>query len=471
MHSRAPSFPLGNDGSDVVLQPRQAFDEAQRLIKQNEMEPAMRLLASAANQDLADAQFLLGTLQHAAAKAEQDDDQQPEAWNMDAEEKRQQANRADDPKDLRTIRKRARKAYMAYVRAKRAAAKAKAAAQANNGLIQHASVQELDHAFGTTLKRFLDPSVPVQPLKASLTNENEDAALGLGDETTAVEWIRRAADNGHRGAQVQLGNFCLSQDPPLPRAAIEWYMRVSGPKAPEPHPDALYNLGLLYYEGVDDAEPPFQADPKASLPFFMKAAEIGDPSAQYFVGHLLHQGSEELGVPANFASARMMLESAANKGHTGAMYYLAQLYRSGDPDHGVAADRRLFVQYLDQAVAHGDADALFCMADIRFHGSDGFFRDLDDAKRLYLEAAAAGNADAFCCLGAMYYNGLGVEQDYRQAFTYYQEAADRHSMEAWKNLAEMYYLGRGVPKNPATAESILKMLRKVDSATATADNK
>ena len=107
------------------------------------------------------------------------------------------------------------------------------------------------------------------------------------------------------------------------------------------------------------------------------------------------------------------------------------------------------------------------MADIYFHGSDGFGQNHEQAHGFYMAAADQGHADAYCCLGALYYNGIGVKQDFEKAFLYYQEAADRDSMMAWKNLAEMYTVGRGVPRNEVTANAIIKMLKKREADEAT----
>jgi TPR repeat protein len=308
------------------------------------------------------------------------------------------------------------------------------------------------------VEMLLDPNAKLEPLLEN-GEDHEGAAKAQLDTTKAVEWLRRAADNSNRDAHVQLGNLCLSHDPPMALEASAWYTRVT--KNDKPHPDALYNLGVMLFDGVDHAEPPFPGNKGASIPFFTRAAEVGDVSAQYFMGVLLHQGDEELEIKPNFRSGLMLVEMAANKGHPGALFYLAQLYRSGDQANDFAADHAKFLETLDKAMEAGDADAFFCMADIYFHGSDDFDQDYEQARAFYMAAAEQGHADAFCCLGALYYNGIGVKQDFEKAFLYYQEAADRDSMEAWKNLAEMYTVGRGVPRNEATAKAIIKMLKKV----------
>ncbi|KAJ0397226.1 hypothetical protein P43SY_005244 [Pythium insidiosum] len=436
---------------------RRALAKAHDAIERDDIDEAMKQLGVAAHLDVADAQYLLGSLLH---QDEGDDTEEDDETSLvaDAETNRQRAADADEPQDLRTIRKRARAAYKQYLLGQRSDSDAPATRLARS-IVQRATPAELDRAFGVTLTQLLDPATEIRPLSAVAMDE----ASSVGDVTQAIEWLRRAAAHGHRDAHVYLGNLCLEQEPPLAKHALEWYFRVTPPRLQkDPHPDALFNIGMLLHDGVENAEPPLEANRAASVPFFVQAAEAGDASAQFFMGQLLFHGDEELGIVANAKSGMMLLEKAAEQNHSGALFFLAQLYRSGDAQHKIKPNHHLFLHYLDHAMQAGDEDALFCMADMYFHGSDGFDKDLEQARMFYEASAEAGSADAFCCLGALYYNGEGVARDYEKAFMYYQEAADRHSMEAWKNLADMYYSGRGVPKNRATAQSILKMLKKME---------
>ncbi|ETM31184.1 hypothetical protein L914_21199 [Phytophthora nicotianae] len=440
----------------------EAFEKAKQLLDGDDLPQAMGYLGVAAHANIADAQYLLGSLLLNEDDEEDEDDAQRKNKELirDAEANRQRSRRADDAQNIKEIRKEARAAYKQYLIEQKRKKQAKAERSASHtSIVQHATTGELDRAFGKTVELLLDPESKLEPLLENGDEDYADVAQTQMDTTKAVEWLRRAADNSNRDAHVQLGNLCLSHDPPMALEASAWYTRVT--KDENPHPDALYNLGVMLFEGVQHAEPPFPGNKGASIPFFTRAAEVGDVSAQFFMGMLLHQGDKDLEIEPNFRSGLMLIEMAASKGHPAALYYLAQLYRSGDEANDFAADHTKFFEHLDKAMEAGDADAFFCMADIYFHGSDGFDQDYEQAHGFYMAAAEQGHADAFCCLGALYYNGIGVEQDFKKAFLYYQEAADRDSMEAWKNLAEMYMVGRGVPRNEATANAIIKMLKKV----------
>ncbi|KAF4034566.1 Sel1 repeat [Phytophthora infestans] len=398
----------------------EAFEKAKELMDGDDLKQAMGYLGVAAHANIADAQYMLGSLLLNEDEEEEKDQAQRKNKELirDAEASRQRSQRADDAQNIKEIRKEARAAYKQYLLEQRRKKQIKTERLAGAAsVVQHATTGELDRAFGKTVELLLDPNSKLEPLLENGDEDYADITKTHLDTTIAVEWLRRAADNSSRDAHVQLGNLCLSHDPPMALQASAWFTR--------------------------HAEPPFPGNKGASIPFFTRAAEVGDVSAQFFMGMLLHQGDKELEIEPNFRSGLMLIEMAASKGHPAAF--------------------AKFLEHLDKAMEAGDADAFFCMADMYFHGSDGFDQDYEQAHGFYMVAAEQGHADAFCCLGALYYNGIGVKQDFKKAFLYYQEAADRDSMEAWKNLAEMYMVGRGVPRNEATATAIIKMLKKVQA--------
>ncbi|OQR95546.1 hypothetical protein THRCLA_07774 [Thraustotheca clavata] len=369
-------------------------------------------------------------------------------WMLDAEDLRQKAHDASDPQDIKTIRKNARKMYKAY----REEQKKKTQAAS---LVQHTTTDALDNVFGSIVEPLLNGKKKLSPLPTEFVEPEDPMALMSQNNATAIEWLRRAADSGHRDAYVRLGNLCMEHEPPLAHAGAAWYSLIAD--VANPHPDALYNLGLLHFEGNSQSVPPVEVNVKLAMQYFMKAAEVGDPSALFFMGHIFHVGHEL--VPANAMSSLMMLEASAAKGHGGACYYLAQLHRSGDESMEIEPNADTFFKYLKQAVECEDADALYCMADLYHYGLPPLTSpDMRLAIEYYTKAAKLEHADALCCLGALKYE----QRDYAKAFQYYQAAADRHSMSAWKNLADMYYTGTGVPQNKKTAESIVDMLKQLE---------
>lgn len=349
-------------------------------------------------------------------------------------------NNAQNIKDIRLYARREFKKYL--LQEKRRAE----LVEQQNSIVQRTKIESLDLVYGAAhFDTILNPDVAIS--HNDTPADSIDLEIRKLDHVVAAKWLRRAAVNGVSDANVQLGNLAIQHDPPLVDNALHWYSTA------EKHPDAFYNLGLLYYNGCGEA---LVQDRLKALEFFHLAARENDPSALFWLGHVYRVGDSELDIVPSFDKALEYLNRASSLDHTGACYYLAQLYRSGDPEYGFEQNTPLFWKYLTQAVELGDPDALYCVGDIYYHGTDGKTRDNDRALEYFRQSAASGHKDALCCLGSIYYQS----QQYTRAFRYYQAAADRHSMEAWKNLAQMYLLGHGVVKSKETADSIIEMLKK-----------
>lgn len=65
--------------------------------------------------------------------------------------------------------------------------------------------------------------------------------------------------------------------------------------------------------------------------------------------------------------------------------------------------------------------------------------------------AEAGDAEAQCVLGVMYYNGEGVLKDDEESVKWYRKAAEQGNATAQFNLGIAYENGLGVPKDSAEA--------------------
>ncbi|GLE07452.1 hypothetical protein PINS_up017763 [Pythium insidiosum] len=175
----------------------------------------MKHLSIAAHLDVADAQYLLGSLLHQDegddSEGASDDSDDAAQLVADAETNRQRAADPDEPQDLRTIRKRARAAYKQYLLSQRNDASTPAGTRLARSIVQRATRAELDRAFGV----------------------HADAAAGPRDGAAAAVVGRGRRDGGKRGrrrdagrrvafdarphtatgdAHVYLGNLCLEQE-------------------------------------------------------------------------------------------------------------------------------------------------------------------------------------------------------------------------------------------------------------------
>ena len=280
-----------------------------------------------------------------------------------------------------------------------------------------------------------------------------------------VRWLLRAHNGGHTKATIALANQLvnLSQsvedkeeeeatasDNPL-RQAMALYESVAGS-----HADASFNLGKLHYEGSPRHGVP--SDRRLSVEWFLRAAEMDDPAAQYWLGYLYHVGDTAAQVEPDLGRALELLEAAAAAGHGEAAMYLCTLHRAGDQDLDLAPSSDLMWKYLRMAEAAGSAEALFMLADLHVHGTDGVAVDAPKALRYYLEAGELSHSAALCSAAAMHFQGLGTARDLKRAYQLYQLAVDADSgnLEAWRNLASCYYHGHGVPQDRSLAKTILE---------------
>jgi TPR repeat protein len=138
---------------------------------------------------------------------------------------------------------------------------------------------------------------------------------------------------------------------------------------------ALYELGLLYYNG----EWWFKKDLKKSLECHTKAAEMGNANA---------------------------------------MFELYVLYSTGD---GVKKDNMVAVEWCKKAADLGQNRACYNMGGFYAVGN-GIPKDLDLSVKWYDKASKAGNGKASATLGVMYKMGEEIPKDDAKAEEYFKTA-------------------------------------------------
>jgi len=150
--------------------------------------------------------------------------------------------------------------------------------------------------------------------------------LGTGqgiprDDAAAALWYRKAAEQGHAGAQHHLGSRNL-QGLGVPKdsaQAAHWYRKA----AEQGDRESQYNLGVMCAagEGVsrDDAE---------AVAWYRKAAEQNHAAAQSNLGVMFECGR---GVPKDVDQARYWYQLAADQGNVPAQNNLKRLNESKLP--------------------------------------------------------------------------------------------------------------------------------------------
>ncbi|MEV5031244.1 SPOR domain-containing protein [Sphingobium sp. LMC3-1-1.1] len=146
-----------------------------------------------------------------------------------------------------------------------------------------------------------------------------------GDYAKAVAIWQPLAQSGDPDAQFNMGQaYKLGRGVKTdPSAAIDWY----GKAARQGHARAEDNLGLLMFQ---------QGDRAGALPYLQRAAERGEPRAQYIVGTALFNGDL---TAKNWVRAYALMTRASESGLAQATASLRQM------DKYIPQDQR------DQAVA------------------------------------------------------------------------------------------------------------------------
>jgi len=156
--------------------------------------------------------------------------------------------------------------------------------------------------------------------KASIANFNTGYDYyKKGDYSQAVEWYRKAAEQGNADAQNYLGVMYekgqgVNQDY---SQAVEWFRKA----AEQGYASAQCNLGVMYElgRGVN------QDDAKA-VEWYRKAAEQGYATAQYYLGNRYRDGK---GVNQDYSQAVEWYKKAAEQGNADAREQLDKLKKQG----------------------------------------------------------------------------------------------------------------------------------------------
>jgi uncharacterized protein len=113
-----------------------------------------------------------------------------------------------------------------------------------------------------------------------------------------------------------------------------------------------------------------------ALPWFLKAAQGGQPAAQYQVGSSLLFG---IGCQCEVNKGEVWLRRAAEAGQPDAQVTLGTYALRGDPS---AADMKIAQIWLERAVAHGDHEGMYYLAALLAAAPDAQVRDPTRALRL-----------------------------------------------------------------------------------------
>ncbi len=215
------------------------------------------------------------------------------------------------------------------------------------------------------------------------------AAYNKKDYSEAVNWCRKAAEQGHAEAQ--------------------------------------HNLGWCYNNGYGVSQSWSEA-----VKWYRKAAEQGFARAQYNLGVCYDNGE---GVTQSYSEAVKWYRKAAEQGHADAQYNLGWCYQYGE---GVSQSYSEAVKWYRKAAEQGDADAQFNLGN-RYKKGEGVTQSYSEAVKWYRKAAEQGLAGAQYNLGLCYEYGEGVSKSISDAVKWYCKAAEQGHQKSKDALKRLGY--------------------------------
>ena len=251
-------------------------------------------------------------------------------------------------------------------------------------------------------------------------------------------------------------------------------------------PDALFYLGLSYYNGHGA-----ERDPAKAYAYFRQAREGLQKDAFAYLGHchesgfgtdvnkdkayqlyataaehhstegLLNQArclEKGIGTTKNISKALKKYVQLAKEDNAYAMYRIGRAYLTGV---GIKKSLESAYKWLNKALVGGSVDAMNYLRfinvkndkdgrssqDILVTGKELYKNKSYEQAHVYFEIAAKeGLPEAMLYLSEMYNLGLGVEQDKERSITCLNHAKD-DLPEAWMELAGRYLKGDGIPSS------------------------
>lgn len=232
-------------------------------------------------------------------------------------------------------------------------------------------------------------------------------------------------------------------------------------------PTSLKILGNLYSNGlcVDTI------DLQTSFQYYLEAAELGDPQAQYSVGMMYlkpNLNNENPNILKNLTTPSYEIDQ-----ETGALVYVSEKSKRrkerkcGDTNfvprginlaknQNLIENKRKAIHWFQMAADQGDSKAQVMLAAFYLDGSGGLEVNIIKAKELLEKSAEQKNIEALFNLGSIYFNGLKSKLDgepveilpnKEKAIWLFHQAASLGDTTSQYWLGTVYHQGEYLPKD------------------------
>ncbi len=201
------------------------------------------------------------------------------------------------------------------------------------------------------------------------------------------------------------------------------------------HPIAMNNLAdILEAKAFQTGAPEAQKIIERVLPLRKNAALLGHPDASFNLGMMYYEGKH---VPKDTEKSVAYFREAAIREHP----------EAGEAIARIELEIQLLVEKSQVLAAEGSRDSLFKLGVSYYHGI-GVLKSDVEALYYFREAVKQQHPDAMCMVGSMFDQGLGgLDQNYKEAAIWYERAARAESTLGQHNLAMMFQHGYGVKQD------------------------
>lgn len=237
--------------------------------------------------------------------------------------------------------------------------------------------------------------------------------------------------------------------------------------------DALYRLGILYYNGDKSVG----EDKQQAVTYLKKAAKLGHIEAHVlyadclrkgegvqavndkkalkhariaaendnvvgmaYYGSMLYHGK---GCNVDYETAKPFINKAADAEVPEALDVLGLMYYNG---HGYKEDFKKAATLFEKGSSHGFVESMYHFAQCLEQGK-GVDANLKKAATLYQKAADQGHVQSMYIFATFSEQGKGINVDLKDAAKYYLSAAEKDHVEAMASYAELCHDGRGTKQN------------------------
>lgn len=193
--------------------------------------------------------------------------------------------------------------------------------------------------------------------------------------------------------------------------------------------------GELYYLGNG-----VEKDYKKAKKYFEKAAELGNESAEGYLGLFYEKG---YGVEKDIDKALYWYKKSALKGNIFSKYSLGYIYYEGKE---VERNLNYSFKWYKEAAEDGFAPAQYALSYLYKNG-EGCDKSIFKAYYWLEECAENEFDEAYYILGKSYLEGNFIEINYKKAFFYLSKGCEKNDDKSLELLGDMYYYGLYVNKD------------------------